>query len=209
MAAATGSSMAQFGNLLGGGRSSGGGNVDADVANFLGRSFVVEMTAAKASLAIGAAFAAESDRAKFQSLFDNVNKQTKPQEAGAAFQAARETADAEIKRLSEAKDLSERTKALSQEKQALLAKGVGNFLLAGLQSKDIVSAGQSMITSVGANPMNLSKIVPAKDAVTRLANAASLAGSAIPKLVEAMKGANVSVVSVSSSSKEEKIDSLP
>lgn len=200
--------FAQFGGLLGAGKSSGGGNFDADLKNFMDKSFRVEMTASKASLAIASAYATEEERAKLQSLFNDVSKQTDPKEAGAKFQAVKETADAKIKELAAAKSLENDTKNLSAEKQQLLAKGVSNYLLAVFQGKDVISSGQGLMSSVSSNPMNITKAVPAKDALSRLGSAASLAGSSIPKLIGALKGANVSVAEVSASTKEEKVDSI-
>ncbi len=201
--------FAQFGGMLGGGnRSSGGGNIDADISAFLGKSFNIEMTASKAYLAIAAAFASETKRAEFQTLFNDVGKQTNPQEAGAKFQQVRETTEAEIKRLSEEKDLGEKTKELSAEKQRSLARGVGNLLLAGLQAKDLVPIGQGIISGVGANPMAVTKLSPVKDAISRLQTAITMAGSSMPKLMTALSGANVSVAPASSSSKEEPITAI-
>lgn len=208
LAAASVPAFAQFGGLLGGGKSAGGGNFDADLKSFMEKSFSIEMTASKAALAIAAAFAKEEDRAKFQSLFSDIGKQTDPKEAGAKFQAVQETADAEIKKIAASQDLEAQTKSLSAEKQKLLAKGVGNYLLAVFKGKDILSSGQSLMSSVASNPMNIAKAAPVKDALSRLGNAASLAGSALPKLVKALQGANVSVVSASASASEEKIDSI-
>jgi hypothetical protein len=199
--------FAQFGGMLGG-KTAGGGNFEADMNAFLQKSFNIEMTASRASLAIASAFAAEADRAKFQSLFDDVGKQTNPNEAGAKFQQVKETAEAEIKRLSESKDLGEQTKALSEEKKKLLAKGVGNFLLAVFQAKDLIPNGQGIFSSASSNPMNITKLAPLKDALSRLQSAGGMAGSAIPKFIDALKGANVSVTTASSSSKEEPIDKI-
>jgi hypothetical protein len=200
--------LAQFGGLLGSSKSSGGGNIDADIGSFLGKSLNIEITASKAYLAIAAAFASETRRAELQTLFNDVAKQTNPQEAGAKFQQVRETTEAEIKRVSEEKDLGEKTKALSAEKQKSLSRGVGNLLLAGFQAKDLVPTGQGIISGVGANPMAITKVSPVKDAISRLQTAVTLAGSAMPKLVAALSGANVSVAPATSSSKEEPITSI-
>ena len=208
LAAASVPAFAQFGGMLGGGKSAGGGNFDADLKTFMDKSFSIESTSIKAGLAIVAAFASEQKRAEYQSMFTDVGKQTDPKEAGATFQKVQETASAEIKKIAELQDLEAQTKNLSADKQKQLAKGVGNYLLAVLKAKDILSSGQNLMTSVSSNPMNLTKAAPIKDALSRLGNAASLAGSALPKLVKALQGANVSVVAASATAQEEKIDSI-
>ena len=199
---------AQFGGLLGGRAGGGGGNIDADISDFFGKSFNVEKTASRAYLAIAGAFASEEERAKLQALLSDVNNLTNPQESGAKLQQVIETTDASIKRASEEKNLDEKVKSMSADKQKQLAAGVGNLLLAAFQGKDILSTGQRIVSSVGANPMAVTKLPPLKDALTRLGKAASTAGSAMPKLIDALNGANVSVTPASSSSKEEKIDSV-
>jgi len=204
-----GPAKAQFGSLLGGGKSAGGsGNVEADVKGFLDRSFKIEVTASKAYLAIVAAYAKEEDRAKYQSLFQDVGKLTDPKEAGAKLQQVRESTEAEIKRLAESKDLKETTTKLSEEKQKQVGKAVGNVLYAAFQAKGVIDAGKSVITSVSKNPMDIPKIEPVKGAVERLGSAASLASSAMVKFVDVLAGVNVKVESSGSSSKEESIDSL-
>ncbi|MGQ5462143.1 hypothetical protein ACT80S_11025 [Ramlibacter sp. MAHUQ-53] len=201
--------FAQFGGLLGGARGgSGGGNVDADVAAFLTKSFNIEKTLSKAYLAIAAAYLKEGELAKTRTLFEEVGKLTEPKEAGAKFQEVQQSALAELKRLGESKDLEAQTKALSAEKQQQVAKGVGNFLLGVFQSKDLVSTGQSLVSSVASNPMSVGKVLPVKDSLTRLGRAAELAGATLPAFVNVLKGVNVSVAPASTSSTEEKVDSI-
>lgn len=209
-ACVAGPAAAQFGALGGlvGGAKSSGGDIDGDVSNFLKQSLRIESTINKAALAIVAAYQNEAERATSQAAFEQISKITDPKEAGAKFQSVSESTAAEMKKLSASGDLAERTKSLSAEKQQQIAKGVANFLLGVLQSKDLMSSGQSMLTTASSNPMNLAKIVPVKDALPRLGNAASLAGSTIPKFIDVLKGANVKVNEVSTASKEDKIESI-
>lgn len=209
LAMAASPAFAQLGGLLGGrAGGGGGGNVDADINDFMGKSFNIEKTASRAYLAIAGAFASEGERAKLQALLSDVNSLTNPQESGAKLQQVIETTDASIKRASEEKNLDEQVKSMSADKQKQLANGVGNLLLAAFQGKDLLTTGQRIVSGVGTNPMAVTKLPPLKDAMTRLGKAVSTAGSAMPKLVSALKGANVSVAPASSSSKEEKIDSV-
>ncbi len=202
--------LAQLGGLLGGrvGGGGGGGNIDADISDFMGKSLNIEKTASRSYLAIAGAFASEEERARLQALLADVNNLTNPQESGAKLQQVIETTDASIKRASEEKNLDEQVKNMSAEKQKRLASGVGNLLLAAFQSKDLLTSGQRIVGGVGSNPLALTKLPPLKDAMTRLGKAVSTAGSAMPKLINALKGANVTVTPASSTSKEEKIDSV-
>jgi hypothetical protein len=201
---------AQFGGLLGGSKATpaSSGDLDTEVRGFLDKSEGVESTASRASLAIVSAFAAEEERAKLKAQFDELAKTTDPKEKGAKFQAISESAGAQIKKLAASDDLGERTNKLSDEKKKLLAQGVANYLLAGIQAKDISPSGQNVMKLASSNPMNFGKVAAVKDALPRLANAVSLAGSSVPQLIKALKGANVQVADVSSSSKEVSITGI-
>jgi hypothetical protein len=202
---------AQLSGLLGGGSKSGNaasGDIDGNVKTFLDKSLRIETTLNKAALAIVAAYATEEERAQLQAQFDTVGKQTNPKEAGAVFQKTFESAESALKKLAASNDLAERTSKLSADKQAQVAKGLGNFLLGTLQAKDLAPTGQNVMQAAGANPMNLGKVLPVKDALPRLASAASLAGSTLPKLMQVIRGANVQVAEVSASSKEEEIQAI-
>jgi hypothetical protein len=203
--------FAQFGGLgglVGKSGGSSGGDVDGQVRAFLDKSIRIETTLNKSLLAITAAYAKDEERAKKQEVFNDLGKQTDPKEAGAKFQAAYTSNEAEVKKLSQSNDLAEQTEKLSAEKQQQVMKGVVNFLLGSLQAKDVVPMGQSIMQSVGANPLAIGKVVPVKDAVPRLTGAITLAGTTIPQFVKVLRGAKVSVPDVTGSSKEEKIESI-
>jgi hypothetical protein len=203
--------FAQFGGLGGmfGGKSSGGGgDVDSQVKAFLDKIIKIEVTVNKALLAITAAYKSDEERAKSEEVLKSLGKQTDPKEAGAKFQEAYSSSEADTKKLSESSDLAERTKNLSAAKQQQVVKGVVNFLLGALQAKDVVPMGQSVLQSVSSNPMAITKVIPIKDAVPRLTSAVSLAATTIPKFVNVLRGANIQVPEVSGSTKEEALDSL-
>jgi len=200
---------AQFGSLgglLGGDKASG--NIDTDVKNFLAKSVNIERTLNSAALAIVAAYANETDRAKLQGSLDEMKKTTDPKEAGAKFQEVSESTSAEMKKLTASSDLSAQTQNLSESKKKQIAVGVGNFLLGALQAKDLVPTGQTVMKGVSSNPMNIPKVIPVKDALPRLASAMSLAADTIPQFIKVLQGANIKVPEVSSSSKTENIDSI-
>lgn len=200
---------AQLGGLMGGAKSSSnGGDLDTEVRTFLDKSVRVESTISRASLAIVAAYSSEENRAKLQSQLDEVNKITDPKEAGAKFKAISESTDAEMKKIGAEQDLADRTAKLSEAKKQMLVKALGNYLLGALQAMDLAPSGQNVMKLAGSNPLAVGKVLPVKDALPRLANATTLAGSSIPKFVSALRGVNVSVPEVSASSKEVAIEKL-
>lgn len=207
----TSAANAQFGSLgglLGGSGDKASGNIDTDVKSFLDKSISIERTLNSAALAIVAAYANETDRAKMQGSLDEMKKTTDPKEAGAKFQAVSESTSAEMKKLTASADLNTQTQNLSESKKKQIAIGVGNFLFGALQAKDLVPSGQSVIKGASSNPMNITKVLPVKDALPRLANAMSLAADTIPQFVKVLQGANIKVPEVSSSSKTESFDSI-
>jgi len=204
----TGAAHAQFGALLGGGGDKGSGNIETDVKNFLDLSVNIERTLYSASLAIIAAFQSEEERAKSQASLEEIKKSTDPKEAGARFQAVSESTSAQMKKLSASTDLADKTKNLSEAKQKQVAVGVGNFLLGALQAKDLLPSGQAVMKGVSSNPMNITKVIPVKDALPRLASAISLAADTIPQFVKVLQGANISVPAPTSKSTAEPINEI-
>lgn len=208
MAGAANAQLGGLGSLLGGSGDKASGNIDTDVKSFLDKSITIERTLNSAALAIVAAYANETDRAKMQGSLDEMKKTTDPKEAGAKFQAVSESTSAEMKKLTAGSDLTTQTQNLSEAKKKQIAIGVGNFLFGALQAKDLVPSGQSVMKGVSSNPMNVTKVIPVKDALPRLANAISLAADTIPQFVKVLQGANIKIPEVSSSSKTESIDSI-
>jgi hypothetical protein len=200
-------SAGQLGGLSGGGAQSSG-NLDGDVKAFLDTSTRVESTFNKASVAIAAAYDSEEKRAEWQAKFDSIGKSTDPKEAGANFQAISESTEAVLKKITQQKDFAEKTAAMSDAKKKMLAAAVGNFLLGALQAKDLAPTGQNVMKAAGSNPMNLGKVLPVKDALPRLINATTLAGSTLPEFVKVLKGANVEVPAITLSSKPAQLDKL-
>jgi hypothetical protein len=197
-----------LGSLLGGGSDKGSGNIDTDVKSFLDKSINIEKTMYSAQLAIVAAYASEVDRAKMQGSLDEMKKTTDPKEAGAKFQEVSESSSAEMKKLSSSADFADQTKNLSEAKQKQVATGVFNFLIGALQAKDLLPSGQAVMKSASSNPMNVTKVLPVKDALPRLGNAITLAGDVIPKFVNVLKGANIKVPESTSKSTPEPLTSI-
>ena len=208
-AALSSPAFAQFGGLLGFMSGGGGGDVAGQVKAFLEKSIKIEMTLNKSLLAITAAYAKDEDRAKKQALFNDLGKQTDPKEAGAKFQEAYSSNEAEAKKLTESKELDEQTKKLTVERQQQVAKGVVNFLVGALQAKlELIPVGQGIVQGVGLNPFAIVEVVPLKDALPRLGNAVSLAATTIPKFISVLRGANIKVPDVGADTKEEPMEAI-
>jgi hypothetical protein len=208
----SGTAMAQFGGLgsmMGGSKSNASsGNIDADVKGFLEKSHVVNKLSAIALVAISAAYDKDSDMAGAQAKIAKLNSVTDPKEQQALVAEVQKTEGAKVAQLAQASDLADQTKSLSQEKQKLVGAAVSNFLIAGLRATELGKSGQGIVQGAAGNPMAITKIVPVKDALPLLGDAAGNATKVMPKFVDVLRGANVDVPKVTADSKEVAITSI-
>ena len=201
---------AQLGGLgkLAGGGGAASGNIESDVKTFVDKSYEINQILAASSLAMAAAYASEEQRAKLQVNLDAMNKSTDPKEKNTLAQKNITSSSAELDKIKNSSTLAEDTKKMSAEKKKSLAQGVANFLIGALQAKDLVPTGQAVVQSATTNPMSIPKVLPIKDALPVLASAIENAAKTMPTFVSALKGANIKVDEVTSSSKPVSIKSL-
>jgi hypothetical protein len=196
---------AQLKDLLpgGGAKKGGGGDIGAQVKLFIDRSTLINSLAVNALKTINLAYASDEDIKKGQAEMKTMDAITDPQEKAAKMNAAYKTEKAKAEENIKSKDIQERTKNLSAEKQKLIASSVGNFLIAALQAGELSSDGQNIMQSASANPMDLPKIAPVKDALPLLADAVSTSTKVIPGFVKVLQGANIEVPKVTAKSTPE------
>jgi hypothetical protein len=206
------SAMAQLGglgNLMGGSKAvASTGNLDADVQGFLGKSTVINRLSAIALVAISSAYDKDADVAGAQAKISKLNSVTDPKEQQALVAEVQKTEGAKVAQLAQASNLAEQTKSLTQEKQKLVGTAVSNFLIAGLRAVDLTKSGQGIVQGAASNPMSITKIVPVKDALPLLGDAAGNATKIMPKFVDVLRGANIDVPKVTADSKEVSINSI-
>jgi hypothetical protein len=70
-----------------------------------------------------------------------------------------------------------------------------------LQAVKLTQDGQAIVSSVGSDPMNITKVIPVKDALPILADAASTSTKVMSSFTKVLKGANVQVAPVTAESK--------
>ena len=182
--------------------------VAPDVKTFVEKSNAINDNLATASSLMVIAYASEEKRAQVQSQFDAMKKSTDPKETTALQQKMITSNLAEMNSQTKSADLAETTKALSAEKKQKLAQGVANFLIGALQAAELVPMGEAVISSAAANPIIIPLLLPIKDALPVLASAIQSAAKTMPTLLSALKGANIKVEEVTSSTKPVSIQSL-
>lgn len=207
LAVGSSAAFAQFGGMggLSKGGGGGGGDVDGQVKSFMEKSNEINGLVFNSLKAINAAYATDEEAKKIAEEVKAFNAITDPKERAAKVAEAQKTEAAKLEELSKSKDAVEKTKKLDKNKQKQVADSVGNFLIAALRATELSKTGQSIMQSVSGNPMNATKVVPVKDALPILANAASTSTSVIPGFIKVLQGANVAAPKVTAESKPQEV----
>lgn len=195
---------AQFGGLgglVGGGKSSGGGDVGAQVAEFMTRSVLLSATAANALANINSAFDSEESLARRKKEQEELKNITDPQEKQARAAQIYESERAAAEKLAKSADLEDRVKKLDADKQKRFGTALFNFGIGMLQVPGLVKSGQGIMQSVSANPMNIPKVLPVKNALPLISKIAEDGGSTFVTFFKVAKGANISVPEAKAESK--------
>lgn len=197
--------MAQFGGLgaLAGAAKGGGdaGDVEGQVKAFIQKSNDINGLIFVSLKTINAAYASDEEAAKIAAEVKAFNASTDPKERAAKVAEAQKTDSAKLAELSKSADAQEKTKQLSKEKQQRVVASVGNFLIAALKAAELSKSGQTIVQSVAANPLSIGKVLPVKDALPILADAAKTSVDVIPGFIKVLQGANLQVAKVDASTK--------
>lgn len=202
----TGTAHAQFGGLskiagIGDSSATSGADITTEVSNFLSKSSTLSAMTARSVSAINAAFSSDEEIAAKRAALAEADKLTDPKEKGAKVAAIYESEAAEAKRKLESGEMEKRIGGLDEAKKKQIGSALLNFGIGALQAIDLSKAGQNMMQKVSGNPMNVTKLVPVKDALPLLGKVASDAGGFIAGVMKLAKGANISVPAVTVSSK--------
>lgn len=196
---------AQFGGLGGmvGGTSSGGGGGDIDgrVKSFVEGSVQINNLVVNSLSAINAAYASDSEAASIRTKAEAYVKATDPKEKAALAAEIVKTESAKLEELTKSADAVERTKKLDANKRKQVLDSLLNFGIGALRAATLADTGKSIVSSVGANPMNVTKVVPVKDALPVLADAISTSTKVIPGYYKVLRGANIEPPKVTAETK--------
>jgi hypothetical protein len=200
-----GAAQAQFGGLGGmlAGKKSAGGDIGAEVGNFVQQSQALSLLAGNSVTAINAAFASDEQRKSKAAELDAINKLTNVDEQKARMAKLYESESAETKRLLDSGEMKERMATLDSAKKKQIGDALMNFGIGGLQAVVLTKTGQSLIQKAAADPMSLPKLMPVKDSLPLLGKVATDAGGFMLGVMKVAKGANIEVREVTASSKAE------
>lgn len=198
--------MAQFGGLgalSGAAKGGDAGDVDGQVKGFVQKSNDINGLVFTSLKTINAAYASDEEAAKIAEEVKAFNASTDPKERAAKVAEAQKTEGAKLAELTKSADAQEKTKNLSKEKQQRVLASVSNFMVAALRAAELSKSGQSIVQSVSANPMSIGKVLPVKDALPILADAAKTSADVIPGFIKVLQGANLKVAKVDANTKVE------
>lgn len=196
-----------LGGMLGAAKpgASAGGDVSADVTAFVTKSAALSELAGVSVTAINSAFVSDEKLEETRAQIKKINTLTDPNEKAAKYAELYKSQQAEAQSLLDSGEMEKRMGTLSSDKKKMIGKALLNFGIGSLQAVELTKNGQSLIQKASSNPMNLSKIVPVKDALPMLGKVASDAGSFFVGVAKVAKGANISVPAVKADTKQAEI----
>jgi hypothetical protein len=178
-----------------------GGDLGTDVGIFVTKSAALSEMAGRSVTAINAAFASDLEIEEKRAKLADINGTTNPQEKAAKVAALYNSEQAKAQALLDSGEMQKRIGTLSSEKKKMIGQALLNFGIGSLQAVELTRSGQSLIQKAAANPMNLPKLVPVKDALPLLGKVAGDAGSFFVGVAKVAKGANIAVPDVKADSK--------
>jgi hypothetical protein len=162
------SANAQFGGLGGlmGGGGGGGGDVGAQVLVFNQEANLISKTVAFALIQIVGALGDKTKIADIKAVNDSLSKSTDTKEIGAISGSVIKSNFAEADQLLKSADAKAKMENLSPEMQKKVAQSIFAVGVAALQIPGAINRGKNIVSSVGANPMNIVKVLPVKDGLS-------------------------------------------
>jgi hypothetical protein len=122
-----------------------------------------------------AAMGTKEQIAAVKVINDNLKKTTDPKEKGSIQGTVLKDKTAEAEELLKGKEAASKIASMTPDLQQKVAQSIFAVGIAALKIPDMVSKGQQIVQSVGANPMNITKVLPVKDGLTVFA-------AALPKM---------------------------
>lgn len=175
---AVSSANAQFGGLggmLGGGKSSGGGDVGALADEFNRDASAINDVVSYSLLQIVAALGDKTQIANVKAVADNLSKATDPKEKNSLQGTTVKDTAAVAEVLLKSADAKSKVEKMAPEMQQKVAKSIFAVGVASLRIPALMDKGKKIIEGVGSNPMNISKALPVKDGMAVFA-------AALPKM---------------------------
>ncbi|MBA5606777.1 hypothetical protein H3H36_15575 [Duganella sp. FT3S] len=172
-------------SLIPGGPS--GGPVDAE--GFLKNAAVAETLMRTSLDQLAISLATKEEIAQIDALKKQAAEKTDAKEKGAVEQEVAKSEAALLNARDFDKVASNEVKKMDAKQKQKLAGAATNFVLAMLKDKELMSQSSGILSGLGSNPANLSKVGAIKDAAGSMKNQLEVAGALatkVPKLFAAV-----------------------
>jgi hypothetical protein len=206
------SAQAQFsslGGLAGLGASlfsaTQGADAGGDVDSFVNKSAALSALAGKSVAAINAAFSTQEELLAKRAALAAIEQIADPKTRQARFAELYKAESAETQRLLDSGEMERRMRALDADKKKLIAQALFNFGLGSLQAVDLGRDGQLLLARAGANPLELVRMVPVKDAIPLLTRVALDASGFFVGISRLARGADIAIPAAQAGAKPEDI----
>lgn len=165
------------------------GAATVDVDGFLKNAGIAEALMRTSLDQLATSLASKEQIAQIDALKKQAAEKTDAKEKGAVDQEVAKSQAAVLNSLDFDKVANEDVKKMDAKQKQKLAGAATNFVLAALKDKELLSQSSTVVSSLGSNPANLSKLGTVKDAASSLKNQLELAGSLatkVPKVFSAV-----------------------
>lgn len=200
-ASAAHAQLGGLGGMLGGKSAGSSADISADINSFVTQSTALRELTSRSVMAINAAFLSAADSEATRAAYDAVNAITNANEKQAKLNELYESNAAELERRLKSGEAKEQMGKLDAAKKKQIGDALMNFGIGSLQAVILTKTGQSLLQKAGANPMNLTKMMPVKDSLPVLGRVVSDAGGFMVGVGKLAKGANIEVPAVTADSK--------
>ena len=162
--------------------SSSNSTANVDVDGFLKNASAAEQLMRTSLDHMVVSLASKEEVAKLEAMKQQAAEKTDSKEKGAAELEIQKSQAAVLNSLNYDKVATENVKKMDAKQKQKLGAAAVNFVLATLKDKELLEQSNSMLSSLGSNPANLSKLGALKDAAGSLKNQVEVAGALATKV---------------------------
>lgn len=177
-----------LGDLTGGSKTTASaGDPDAFIKSALGAEKLMNNSVTL----LVRSLASKTESAAIESQMKAANAITDPAEKEAKLTEVKKSQEAVINANSSKEKLKAEVAKMDGKQKEDLGSAAFNFMLALLQDKDLISQASGLISSLAANPMNLTKLGGVKDVASSLSNQVSSASQIASKMPDIFSAVGV------------------
>ena len=205
---AVSSANAQFGGLsgmLGGGKSSGGGDVGAMADEFKREASAINEVMTYSLIQIVGALGDKQQIAAVKVISENLAKTTDPKEKDSIQGTAIKEQAVVAAEVLKSKEAQEKIGKMSPEMQQKVVKSIVAVGVAIFRVPVIADKGKKVLEGLGSNPMNIAKALPVKDGMVILIDAAPKLPSIFSTGFQMLRDAKLDPVNPTADTKVEAI----